>query len=86
MPKIIVLKPFAFAHRGIEVEELHPSPEPRDATQELVDHDGLVSEGYIEIVGEPAESGDADEAAEAEAKGDGNEPAAERKPATRKKG
>lgn len=53
MPQIIVLKPFKFAHRGVEVEEFEPHPErePREAPQELVDHDGLVDEGYIDIVG-----------------------------------
>lgn len=52
MPQIKVLKPFKFAHGGTQVEEFEPHPkgEPRDCTQELIDHDGLEEEGYIEIV------------------------------------
>ena len=52
MHKIKVLKPFKFAHGGIKVEEFEPHPEgePRECTQELIDHDGLEEEGYIEIV------------------------------------
>lgn len=51
MPQIKVLKPFAFAHRGVELEQFEPSDEPQDVAQEVVDHDGLVEEGYIELVG-----------------------------------
>lgn len=68
MPQIIVLKPFAFAHRGITIEQFEPHPErePREATQELVDHAGLVEEGYIEIVGEASAPAPAPEPAPAE--------------------
>lgn len=50
MPKIIVLKAFAFAHRGVEVQQFEPHAEPQEAAQEVVDHAGLVEEGYIQLV------------------------------------
>lgn len=34
---IIVLKPFKFAHRGIDVEEFFPSTEPIETTEECAD-------------------------------------------------
>ena len=34
---IIVLKPFKFAHRGIDVEEFFPSTEPIETTDECAD-------------------------------------------------
>jgi len=55
MPQIKVIKPFAFAHRGVEVEEFQPSDETREVSDEVAEHAGLVDEGFIEIVGsEPA--------------------------------
>ena len=54
MPQIKVIKPFAFAHRGVEVEEFQPSDEPQEVSQEVADHAGLVDEGYIQIVGAEA--------------------------------
>lgn len=57
MPQIIVLKAFSFAHRGVEVQELHPSDKPQEVAQEVVDHAGLIEEGYIELVDDvPSES------------------------------
>lgn len=35
--KIIVIKPFKFAHAGIHVEEFTPSSEPIDTTDECAD-------------------------------------------------
>ncbi len=75
MPQIKVLKPFKFAHAGIRVEEFEPHPEgePRECTQELIDHDGLEEEGYVEIVsGEKSKPVD-DEVDDAESE-DGDKP------------
>ena len=37
MVPVIVTKPFAFAHRGVEVEQFEPSDEPRETTEEVAD-------------------------------------------------
>lgn len=34
MTHITVVKPFKFAHRGIDVEEFEPAKEPRETTEE----------------------------------------------------
>lgn len=52
MPLIKILKPLKFAHEGVRVEEFEPGDEPIEATDEMANHDGLVEEGYIELVGE----------------------------------
>lgn len=37
MPKIIVKKPFKFAHHGHQVEEFEPSEDPRETSDECAD-------------------------------------------------
>ncbi len=44
MVPVIVTKPFAFAHRGIEVEQFEPSDEPRETTEEVAEW--LAENGY----------------------------------------
>lgn len=62
MPQIKVIKPFKFAHRGVEVEEFEPSDEPRETTDEVVEV--LKDEGFFEVIGEAASKPRRNKAAE----------------------
>lgn len=37
MPKIVVIKPFKFAHHGYQVEEFEPSQEPVETSSECAE-------------------------------------------------
>lgn len=62
MPRIIVKKPFKFAHEGHRVEEFEPSKEPRETSEECADI--AIAEGWAKrVTGESAAERSAPEAA-----------------------
>jgi hypothetical protein len=54
MTHITVIKPFKFAHRGIDVEEFEPAKEPRETTDECAAL--AVAEGWAKRAKTPEEN------------------------------